>query len=135
MFIPMINHSSRKKQITKILTQALAEKKILLDGQNVMVKIWMSGRQDRGMRLTDEGMVLFGKAELQHYDYPLGDLKDYPLLKFRLDVSKHIDCPYYFWQKQGPKSREAYIRVYDHKVATVLSLYGDLASFLQVKEK
>lgn len=137
MFTQMISRRSKKYKITKILKDSLIEKGIAvdtLDIEKLVCKVWMSKRQERGMRLTDSGMVLFGQAELQHYDYPIGNLKDYPLNKFRLDVSKYIDCPYYFWQKQGPKSSEAYIRVYDHKVATILSLYGDLEQFLRVKE-
>lgn len=134
----MISHRSKKYKITKILIDSLNEKgnpSEIQDVEKMISTVWMSKRQDRGMRLTDEGMVLFGKAELQHYDYPIGNLKNYPLCKFRLATSKYIDCPYYFWQKQGPKTRESYIRVYDHKIAMILSLYGDLEQYLRVKEK
>ena len=46
--------------------------------------------------------------------------------------SKKIKCPYYFGvNKNDMKEKEAYIRLYDSKIAMMVQLYGDIHSYLE----
>lgn len=95
--------------------------------EDVIFKWWFTGRQD-GLRLTDEGVTAFQLADIAFYDYEFKqDGQSYH--SFVLELNKKIKCPYYLGANKKDKS--FYIRLYDSKVAMMITLYGSLKDYLQ----
>lgn len=98
---------------------------------------FVTGRGGQGLRLTDAAKVAFERAKIAHYDFdfsPPGarsrDINAWH--KYALVLDKKVKCPYYIGVKQVDKTKkQPYIRLYDHKIAMLLSLYGDLESYVQ----
>ena len=98
---------------------------------------FVTGRAGSGLRLTDAAKVAFEHAKIAHYEFDFSP----PGLKARdinawnkyvLILDKKIKCPYYIGVKQVDKTKkQPYIRLYDHKIAMMLSLYGDLSSYIE----
>lgn len=125
-----------KKSLKEIITQAVIEQlttdKPTLD--DAMGKWWSTMRQDNGLRLTELGDMSFRLADIEFYEYSI-DTSATPngsWHQFMLDLSKKIKCPYYLGvnKKEGKKA-EPYIRLYDSKIAVLLTLYGDIHSYLK----
>jgi len=98
----------------------------------VMSRWWMTGRMSSAMRLNDEGAAAFNQANIEFYQFPLGLSKDKKITKpeqFILELSKKIHCPYYIGVNKE-KKEPPYIRIYDHKIATMMTLYGTLRDYL-----
>lgn len=100
--------------------------------EDFISKWWYTGRS-AGLRLTEEGDRVFRLAEIEYFEYPVGQL-DYNYYGFVLDLNKKMTCPYYLGlnihnKKQLTKG-EAIIRLYDSRVAVMLNLYGSLKEYL-----
>lgn len=97
---------------------------------------FVTGRAGQGLRLTDAGSKAFETASIAHYDFDFTppDYKTRNITswhKYALVLDKKVKCPYYIGVKQVDKTKkQPYIRLYDHKIAMMLSLYGDLESYL-----
>ena len=95
-----------------------------------------TGRAGNGLRLTDAGKTVFENAKITHYDFdfsPPGvktrDINAWH--KYALVLDKKVKCPYYIGVKQVDKTRkQPYIRLYDNKIAMMMTLYGNLQSYL-----
>ena len=104
--------------------------------EQIIFRWWVTGRTGQGLRLTDEGKNAFQLAEIEHYDYPmvlktLIKKKDkLKLAEFTINIGKKISCPFYLGQKTDNK-KTTYIRIYDSKVAMMISLYGDIFEYLE----
>lgn len=98
---------------------------------------FVTGRSGTGLRLTDAGKVAFENAKIAHYDFdfvPPGfksrDINAWH--KYALFLDKKVKCPYYIGVKQVDKTKkQPYIRLYDNKIAMMMTLYGDLESYLE----
>lgn len=127
----MIKRKSIKQQITEaVLAEIPKSHRIYheLPIEDVIFKWWVTGRQD-GLRLTDEGLTAFQLADIEFYDYEFRqDGQSYH--SFILELNKKIKCPYYLGVNKKEKSKSFYIRLYDSKIAMVLSLYGNLKEYL-----
>jgi len=129
----------RKKKI-KITEIVLSNLKHLdeysdLTVDKVFLRWWMTGRISTGMRLTDEGKTCFELAEIAHYDFnfSFGNRSPQDLI---LSLNSKILCPYYIGIisfKDSPK--KPFIRLYDHKIAMMLSLYGNIVEYIDSLEK
>lgn len=125
---------SQKEKLTKIIVGELRSRGIALPTEDIdklISHFWFSGRAGQGLRLTEKGMEAFAKADIAHYDYPIGIKNVYPVNKLTVDLSRKIKCPYYLWLKQGDKGAAAYIRIYDHKTAMLISIYGTLLDYIE----
>lgn len=100
---------------------------------------FVTGRAGSGLRLTDTGSVAFQRAKISHYDFDftvpktqLNNIKSQSgLAKFTLQLDRKINCPYFVGAKLVDKTKnQPYIRVYDHKIAMMMTLYGDIQSYL-----
>lgn len=100
---------------------------------------FVTGRAGTGLRLTDTGSVAFQKAKISHYDFDftvpstqVNSIKSQSgLAKFTLQLDRKIKCPYYIGTKPFDRTRaQPFIRVYDHKIAMMMTLYGDFQSYL-----
>lgn len=98
---------------------------------------FVTGRAGSGLRLTDAAKVAFERAKIAHYDFefkpPGSQARDINAWhKYALVLDKKVKCPYYIGVKQVDKTKkQPYIRLYDHKIAMLLSLYGDLQSYIE----
>ena len=96
---------------------------------------FVTGRIGSGLRLTDAGMVAFDKAKIAYYDFnftpPKGTTGGSSWGKYTLMLDKKVKCPYYIGVKlldNGKK--QPYIKLYDHRIAMMMTLYGDFQSYL-----
>ena len=70
-------------------------------------------------------------AEIEFYQCVIKVNKKESYYSFISELSKKIKCPYYLGvnKVEGQKS-EPYIRLYDSKIAMMMTLYGDIHSYL-----
>jgi hypothetical protein len=97
---------------------------------------FVTGRSGSGLRLTDAGMTAFKKANIAHYDFdftpPKHASNQVSWAKYTLLLDKKVKCPYYVGIKLLDKGKkQPYIRVYDHKIAMMMTLYGDFDSYIE----
>ena len=116
-----------KEQVTQtVLNQ--------LDGsywtfENAMKKWWQNPRRDVGLRLSPMGDHEFQAAGMEYSDHVIKKMgKSY--YGFVIDLSKKIKCPYYIDVSKSDTGNVPYIRLYDSRIAMMLTLYGDLESYL-----
>jgi hypothetical protein len=100
---------------------------------------FVTGRSGQGLRLTDAAKVAFERAKIAHYDFDftpspnkVNAIKSVGAwARFTLILDKKVKCPYYVGTKLNDKGKkQTYIRFYDHKIAMMVTLYGDLESYL-----
>ena len=101
-----------------------------------MFKWWATGRTGTGLRLTEDGMEAFTLADIEHFDFPVfadkkfKGLKKEDLKKFTLNLGKKLKCPWYIGLK-NQQAQSAYIRIYDSKIAMMITLYGSFLEYLE----
>jgi hypothetical protein len=132
-----------KKEITQAILDVLPEGIIprTIPIGDAIFKMWLTGRGGQGLRLSDEGLQLFTLANLEFYDFELGlNLKTMHRKRimapeaFIQEIIKKIQCPYYLGvHKIRGKKGEPFIRVYDHKTAMMITMYGNLREYLDSK--
>ena len=126
---------SVKELITKTVIEQIPSNVWTFD--EAMKKWWMTVRSDRGLRLTDMGDLSFRHAEIEFYEYDLTIAKEQSLHATMLDLSKKLKCPYYLGaRKETNKKTQPYVRLYDSRVAVMVSLYGNIMDYLKsIKER
>jgi len=98
---------------------------------------FVTGRRGEGLRLTDVGASAFTKANIAHYTFDLKqDYKPFLPAKnwesYAMLLNKKIHCPYYIGVSiDEKKKKKPYIRVYDHKIAMLMTLYGTVDDYLE----
>lgn len=94
---------------------------------------FVTGRAGSGLRLTDAGSKAFETANIAHYEFEFKPPDSQNAWhKYALVLDKKVKCPYYIGVKLVDKNKkQPYIRIYDHKIAMLLSLYGDLQSYIE----
>jgi hypothetical protein len=91
---------------------------------------WWFTRSGESLRLSAQGDLAFRQAEIEFYDLPLQVTQD-AWNRFILDCGKKLKCPFFIGvNKNISKKPEPYIRLYDSKIAVLISLYGDIHSYL-----
>ncbi len=101
----------------------------------LVFKWWATGRSGSGLRLTEDGMQAFTLAELEYFDFPIfvdnkhTNLKKEDLKKFTLNLGRKLKCPWYIGLK-NQTAKSAYIRIYDSKVAMMITLYGSFLEYI-----
>jgi hypothetical protein len=132
-----MNKHNIKCIVTEAVLKELPEGKVI-PIQSAMSSWWVNFRSDGGMRLTDVGLKAFNNAKIQSYTYDLDidRIVDSGLSfsKLLLQCDGKINCPYYIGRLKDNK--QPYIRLFDDKIAMLVSLYGDFYDYLQsVKKK
>ena len=130
----MFKTKNSKQKITEIVLKNLPPHlNYDLNGrysaEEFITKWWYTGRR-QGLRLTEEGDKAFRLAEIEFYEYPVGKVQ-YNYYGFLLDLNKKLDCPYYLGLNSNKPKAEPIIRLYDSKVAIMVSLYGTLMEYLE----
>jgi len=116
-----------KESITKAVLAQLPSTEHSL--QQVIQDWWLT-KSSETLRLSPMGDMAFRHAEIEFYELPI-EIKQDNWHKFILDCSKKIKCPYYIGvNNNDSKKKHMYIRLYDSKIAVVMTLYGDIHSYL-----
>lgn len=129
-----------KQNIKYIITEAvlkeMPEGKVI-PIQSATASWWTNFREEGGMRLTEVGLKAFKNAEIQFYEYELDLDKMWQnglsFTSLLLQCSNKITCPYYIGRLT--KDKKPYIKVFDDKVAMLISLYGDFFDYLNNTKK
>jgi hypothetical protein len=127
-----------KEEITKAIIDILEidNSQPKFSTNDVMFKWWATGRAGSGLRLTEDGMEAFSQADLEYFDFPIfvdnkyQGLKKEDLKKFTLNLGKKLKCPWYIGLK-NQTAKSAYIRIYDSKIAMMITLYGSFLEYLE----
>jgi hypothetical protein len=96
-----------------------------------MQKWWMTMRNETGLRLTEMGDLSFRFADIAFYDYDFDIRLDDGWHNFILTMNKKIKCPYYVGLNKSKDVKQPYIRLYDSKIAVMVSLYGNINDYLK----
>ena len=124
----MSDSKSNKQLITEAVLKQLPATDQPIDK---IINEWWFTRSSAGLRLSAIGDLSFRHAQIEFFNLPLKITQD-NWHKFIVDCSKKIKCPYYFGvNKNELKEKEAYIRLYDSKIAMMIQLYGDVHSYLE----
>lgn len=106
------------------------------DPERLVFDWFVTGRAGSGLRLTDAGKMSFEHLNIAHYDFefnPPDTVRNHSnWSKYTLILDKKIKCPYYIGIKLLDKKKQPYIRIYDHKIAMMLALYGDIDSYIEM---
>ena len=125
---------SNKLKITEVIRESLPKHSIFknLDIQYLLFRWWQTGRQGNNLRLTEEGKSAFMEADIAFYDFPLDikkmSKKEITGKEYTLLLGKKIKCPFYIGLKTN-HAKSAYIRIYESKVAMMITLYGSFDEF------
>lgn len=127
-----MNKPPLKEQITdavvKELPQAWAEWSL----EEALKRWWQTGQRGDSLRLTEIGDTAFRLAEIEYYEYEFTKKIEGSYHNYILELSKKLKCPYYLGvNRQAGKKNCPYIRLYDSKIAMMVSLYGDMDSYLK----
>lgn len=132
---------SNRKSKKQIITEAILAENPLIDQRpidKILFDWWTSGSSGDGMRLTAIGDDAFRKAEIEYYQCEITKTGT-SYYGFMIELSKKINCPYFLGTEkvEGGKGKP-FIRLYDSKIAMMMTLYGDIRSYLdsiKVKER
>jgi hypothetical protein len=122
---------SYKETITEIVLQQLP-KGFEQSKDEALRRWWYTGTSSEVLRLSEAGDMNFRIAEIEFYQYDFTPKAEDTYHSYMIDLGKKMRCPYYIGvnKVEGKKSKP-YIRLYDSKIAMMLSLYGDLDSYLK----
>lgn len=121
-----------KELITDAVVKQLPESWAEWTVEEALKKWWQTGSRGDGLRLTEIGDVSFRLAEIEFYQYDFTKKIEGSYHSYIMQLSKKLKCPYFLGvNKQEGKKSQPYIRLYDSKIAMMVSLYGDLDSYLK----
>lgn len=120
-----------KELITTAVYEQIPSELRIATVEESLRRWWQTGARSDGLRLTEIGDWSFRVAEIEFYQYDFKPKAVESYHSYILDLNKKLKCPYYLGvNKQEGKKSVPYIRLYDSKIAMMLSLYGDLDSYL-----
>jgi hypothetical protein len=125
----MSDKKSKKYLITEAVLKQLPPNNDPIDK---IINEWWFTRSTEGLRLSAMGDLNFRHAQIEFFNLPIKITQD-NWHKFIVDCSKKIKCPYYFGVNKIDEfnNKQAYIRLYDSKIAMMIQLYGDIHSYLE----
>jgi hypothetical protein len=123
----MPERKSTKRLITGAVLAQLPEQDSPVE--DIIFEWWMTGRQE-GLRLTATGDTAFRLAEIEYFNCPADKLPPGSWYNFLNELTRKMKCPYFLGSTKEEK-REPYIRIYDSKIAMMLTIYGSLQEYLE----
>ena len=125
---------SDRKSNKRIITEAILAELPTIDKpiDKIMFEWWMSGSAGEGLRLTPLGDTYFREANIEYYQCDI-KLVGTSYYGFMVELSKKIKCPYFLGASKIVDSdtrQKPFIRLYDSKIAMMMTLYGDIQSYL-----
>lgn len=125
---------SNKEVITKAVLENLPERHPWqqLSFDKILLSWWSSLRESQSLRLTENGLMAFELADIAYYDYILDKetFATYKKSAYTVNLGKKIKCPFYIGYK-NTRPKTAYIRLYDSKIAMMVSLYGNFHDYFE----
>jgi hypothetical protein len=92
---------------------------------------FVTGRVGEGLRLSDIGAKAFEKANIASYTFDIQLDPNQPFNNYAMRMNKKIRCPYYIGVKLDEKKKKRpFIRIYDHKIAMLMTLYGSVDDYM-----
>jgi len=92
---------------------------------------FVTGRVGEGLRLSDVGAKAFEKANIASYTFDIQLDANQPFNNYAMRMNKKIRCPYYIGVKLDEKKKKRpFIRIYDHKIAMLMTLYGSVDDYM-----
>jgi hypothetical protein len=123
---------SIKEVITEAVINQLPENLRMFTTDECMRRWWQTGARGDSLRLTEMGDQMFRVADIEFYQYDFTKKIEGSYHSYMLQLSKKLKCPYYLGvNKKEGKKNQPYIRLYDSKIAMMVSLYGDIDSYLK----
>ncbi len=127
-----------KTNITRLVMNELpdSEENIWKDlsVDSAVFQWWVTGRGGSGLRLSEQGALAFELAKIAHYEFPL-DLSAFKNVieweTFVKKLSKKLACPFYLCVYKKKDNSKSQLRIYDHKIAVLLSLYGNINEYME----
>ena len=122
------------KKSKELITKAVIEQLDNSDWtfESAMSKWWMSMRSSTGMRLTDMGDLQFRYADIEFYKFDFYIPENVSWYSFIMELNDKLKCPYYIGvTKQEKAPGSPYIKIYDHRIAMMINLYGDINSYIK----
>lgn len=117
-----------KHQITEAVLKQLPYENTPLDK---VIRSWWFTMSSESLRLTVTGDTKFQEAGIEHYVCPI-KVTHYTWYGFVVECSKKLKCPYFLGvNKKDNEKPEPFIRLYDSKIAMMMTLYGDIQSYLE----
>lgn len=117
-----------KYSITEAVLKQLPYENTPLDK---VIRTWWFTMNGDGLRLTPWGDKKFKEADIEYYVCPL-KIKHYTWYQFITDCNNKLKCPYYLdVNKKETEKAEPFIKLYDSKIAMMMTLYGDIQSYLE----
>lgn len=124
----MQTKKSLKETITEAVRQQLPPD--TTPTEKIIAEWWFT-KSGESLRLSAIGDLAFRIAEIEFFDLPLSVTQD-QWNKFIIDCGKKLKCPFFIGvNKNVSKKPEPYIRLYDSKIAVLISLYGDIHGYLE----
>jgi len=123
-----------KHHYTQILYNNLKDKtEPALELNKLYKAYWFTGRSTKNLRLTEEGKKAFDMLDLEFFEFHLNTTTE----KFpyhMVNIGKKLKTPFYIgFRNRYYKS--AYIRIYDSKIAMLITLYGNFDEYLNSIKK
>jgi len=115
-----------RQRITRAVLKLLKPEYTSTEFETALYKWWKNPRSTGGLRLTEDGHKFFVKADIEYHEFDGGDAFYEGYMKFELMLDKRMPCPYYLIYQNKRK----YIRVYDNRISTMISLYGDFNDYI-----
>lgn len=124
---------TKKQIITEAVLDQLHDPEISADKA---ISQWWFTKSSAGLRLTPFGDRAFRQAKIEFFDLPLTRKKTpTSWYSFIMETNNKLSCPYYLGVNEKKEkentNKEPYIRLYDSKIAMLMSLYGDIYSYLE----
>lgn len=145
-----MNFHKSKEEITEAVLKELPPSKwhkLSLD--KVVFQWWQTGRGGQGLRLSNLGYIAFTEAKIAGWDFDIqikpnatrkkmGTVIRYTVAvhqQFITELTKKVKCPYYIGVDKTEKTNKAFIKIYDHKTAMMITLYGSLMDYLEAQDR
>ena len=124
-----------KPSYKEIVTEAVVNQLPIgfeISKEDAMKSWWFTGTNSSVLRLSPIGDTAFRIAQIEFYQYEFTPKTDDTYHGYMIDLGKKMRCPYFIGvnKVEGKKSKP-YIRLYDSKIAMMISLYGNLDSYLK----
>jgi hypothetical protein len=145
-----MNFHKSKQEITEAVLQELPIgkwHKLTLD--KLVFQWWQTGRGGQGLRLSNLGYLAFNEAKIAGWEFEIKITAKSPKKRigsvirntiatdqqFITELTKKVKCPYYIGIDKTEKTPKAFIKIYDHKTAMMITLYGSLMEYLEAQDR
>jgi len=122
---------SYKEMVTEVVVNQLPIG-FEISKEDAIKNWWFTGISSDVLRLNPIGDTAFRTAQIEFYQYDFKPKAEDTYHGYMVELGKKMRCPYFIGvNKVEGKKSNPYIRLYDSKIAMMISLYGNLDSYLK----